>query len=446
MISSAQDRSGISAVRPRAARRMMVVTIAFLFSVMASRAAHAQTLSVLHGFTGTGGDGANPVSGLVRDSNGNFYGVTLNGGVDDGAIFKLSLQKNGAWKETTLHKFSGGSDGEFPLGRMVLDSEGNLYGTTGAFAARGTVFRLAPSGELTTLYEFCSVANCDDGQSPNGGLVRDAEGNLYGTTALGGNSKFCGEGCGVVFEIPSSGEKEVVLYAFCSVENCADGGFLPGGGQALPDETLILDAEGNLYGTTPLGGSGTFCEDSRGCGILFKVSAAGKETVLYNFCSQANCADGSHPVAGLIQDADGNFYGTAANGGKHIDYGVVFELDTAGKETVLYSFPGRASQQSACASPFVEGPCPSSLVRDAAGNLYGTSLHGGTFSSGSVFRVTSTGRASTLYNFNDGANGGDPEGGLIFDPAGNLYGTTQNGGKLSDCEDSGCGTVFELTP
>jgi len=402
--------------------------------VVATQPARSQTLSVVYTFTGKHGDGADPMAGLVRDAAGNLYGVTSEGGSGGaGTVFKLSMRQDGAWTETILHRFEGGSDGAFPLGRLVLDLEGNLYGTTSGVA--GTVFKLTPSGKKTVLYTFCSVANCADGASPNGGLVRDASGNLYGTTALGGNPAFCPEGCGVVFKITRTGE-EVVLYSFCSVANCADGSFPVGGDGFFNDETLVRDAAGNLYGTTPTGGDAAFCTDDRGCGTVFKVSKDGKETVLHSFCSDEKCADGSYPGVGLIKDAAGNLYGTTGDGGAHIRYGTVYEVNTAGNETVLYSFPGRAA---------VGEVYPSSLALDAAGNLYGTSALGGTFNSGSVFRVTSAGRARILHSFNNSSNGGEPGGGLVLDSAGNLYGTAL-GGDLKDCNGNGCGIVFELTP
>jgi uncharacterized repeat protein (TIGR03803 family) len=371
----------------------------------------------------------------VRDSEGNLYGTTAEGGLGAGVVFKLSLGQDGAWTETVLYMFAGAPDAAGPVGGLVLDPAGNLYGTTtgGGIPNLGTVFKITKTGKETVLYSFCSVANCADGEFPNGGLVRDADGNLYGTTALGGDSAFCGEGCGTVFKVTKTG-KETVLYNFCSVANCADGAFPFGGGASFPSEGLVRDAAGNLYGTTPVGGDPT-CDE--GCGTVFKVTKKGKETVLHSFCSVAKCADGSYPSVGLVQDAAGNLYGTTLYGGKHIHYGTVFKVDTTGEETVLYSFPGLAS---------VGEVYPSALVRDAAGDLYGVTEFGGTFHSGSVFEVTKSGRTRTLYSFKSGTDGDSPEGALVFDTTGNLYGTTIAGGNLNDCDGFGCGVVFELTP
>ncbi len=414
-------------------RAMLALAIASVTLFEATQSLHAQTVSVLYTLTG-----AFPTGGLVRDSAGNLYGTTPEGGIGAGTVFKLSLGKDGAWTETVLYTFTGAPDAAGPEGGLVLESAGNLYGTTmrGGTSNLGAVFKVTKTGKETVLYSFCSVANCADGEFPNGGLVRDADGNLYGTTALGGNPAFCGEGCGIVFKITKTG-KETVLYNFCSIANCADGAFPVGGGGTFPDEWLVRDAAGNLYGTTPAGGDLAFCGDDRGCGTVFKVDKTGKETVLHSFCSVAKCADGSYPLVGLIQDGAGNLYGTTTDGGKHVHYGTVFKVDTTGKGTVLYSFPGHAS---------VGEVYPSALVLDAAANLYGTTEFSGTFHSGSVFEVTNSGRTRTLYSFNNGTDGGSPEGGLILDSAGNVYGTTLSGGNVNGCEGFGCGTVFELTP
>ncbi|MGB8005852.1 MAG: choice-of-anchor tandem repeat GloVer-containing protein [Terriglobales bacterium] len=405
----------------------MAWAIGFLLLVAAAESVHAQTFRVLYSFTGM--EGNNPPGPLVRDEAGNFYGT---GGGGAGTVLKLSLGKNGAWTETVLYRFQGAPNAAGPVGRLVLDSEGNFYGTTlnGGPANAGTVYKLTKGGKLTVLYSFCSVANCADGVQPNGGLVRDAAGNLYGTTALGGNA---GECCGTVFKLDTSGN-ETVLYKFCSIANCADGSFPIGGGGFFFDETLVLDAAGNLYGTTPTGGDSPGCGET-GCGVAYKVDAAGNETVLYNFCMEAKCADGSYPAVGLAQDTAGNLYGTTLVGGEH-NYGGVFKVDATGAETVLYSFPRPLPLSEAYAS---------SLIKDAAGNLYGTTESLGTFHEGMVFEVTKAWRTRKLYSFKDGTDGAFPYS-LVQDPAGNLYGTTNVGGNLSDCKGLGCGTFFELTP
>ncbi len=430
MMSAMRDQGGISEIRQRPARTALALAIALMTLVIAGQAVRAQTFSVLYSFTGKHGD-VSP-AGLVRNSAGNFYGTSSSGGGGAGTVVEIALRKDGEWKETVLYSFAGAPDAAFPEGTLVLDAAGTLYGTSvgGGIPNAGTVYKLTKTGKETVLYSFCSVANCADGAFPNGGLVRDAAGNLYGTTSLGGNA---GECCGTVFKVDPAGN-ETVLYSFCSVANCADGSFPIGGGNFFLNETLVRDAAGNLYGTTPNGGGGLGCGDL-GCGTVFKVDPTGKETVLYSFCSVANCTDGSHPGVGLIQDAAGNLYGTTTDGGEHLHYGTVFKVDPNGQETVLHSFPGHASGEV----------YPSALVLDAAGNLYGTTEVGGNLHQGSVFEVTASGRKRTLYSFKAGTDGGLPFG-LVEDAAGNLYGTTGLGGNLDDCNGSGCGTFFELTP
>ncbi len=325
------------------------------------------------------------------------------------------------------------TDGENPAGGLILDAAGNLYGTTsagGTVIYGGTVFKLETSGHESLLYGFCpsGYPNCTDGYDPVASLIQDAAGNLYGTTTSGGASSdgFCAtDGCGTVYKVDNAGH-ETVLYSFCSVAGCADG--------AGPIGGLIQDASGNLYGTTSSGGN-EFGDGYTG-GTAFKVDATGTETVLYNFCSAANCADGLFPLAGLIQDGASNLYGTTYGGGLgncKTDYsngcGTVFKVDGSGHETVLYSFNGGT-----------DGANPESgLVRDASGNFYGTTYYGGADNYGTVFKADTAGQETVLHTFgtvtNDGAY---PEAGLFQDPAGDLYGTTAFGGA------NGGGMVFEL--
>ena len=204
----------------------------------------------------------------------------------------------------------GCADGAYPGSSLIMDGAGNLYGTTyqGGFGQKGVVFKLAPDGTETVLYNFCSQSGCTDGANPGGGLVMDAAGNLYGTTQYGGDpSCYPGFGCGTAFKLAPDGT-ETVLYNFCSQSGCTDG--------AEPVGGLVIDAAGTLYGTTSAGGAS-------GGGVVFKLAPDGTETVLYNFCSQSGCADGAEPWAGLVTDTAGNLYGTTVGGG---DYGggVVF--------------------------------------------------------------------------------------------------------------------------
>lgn len=359
--------------------------------------------TVLHAFTG-GTEGLEP-NGCVRDPLGNLYGTTYLGGArNGGVVFKL----NPAGHETVLHTFSNGNFGTAPSSGVIGNSAGDLYGTaaSGGPAGSGVVYRLSAASSYTVLYSFTGGA---DGGAPGGGLILDAEANLYGT-AGGGNTG----GSGVVYKLDPAG-KETVLYIFTGG---ADGG-IPGAG-------VIRDEAGNFYGTTGDGAIKTGRCAPRGCGVVFKLSATGQETVLHTFTGGA---DGGQPFSGLIRDAAGNLYGTAEIGGS-AKQGVVFKLDTGGNYTVLYNFTGKADG----------GDPGGALIRDAAGNLYGTTYFGGTGSSGVVYKLDAAGRETVLYAFTGGADGANPSAGVIGDSAGNLYGTTFNGGAL------GCGGVFQLDP
>jgi uncharacterized repeat protein (TIGR03803 family) len=216
------------------------------------------------------------------------------------------------------------TDGEQPEAGLIQDAAGNLYGTTtngGANINYGTVFKVDTAGHETVLYSFCSAPGCTDGATPYAGLIQDAAGNLYGTTFQGGANHY-----GTVFKLDTAGH-ETVLYSFCSIPGCTDGQY-----SAV---SLVQDAAGNLYGTTPYGGANTGANGDQGGGTLFKVDSTGQETVLYSFCSASDCTDGLQPQAGLIQDAAGNLYGTTVNGGANgYGYGTVFKLAALPTPTV----------------------------------------------------------------------------------------------------------------
>jgi uncharacterized repeat protein (TIGR03803 family) len=383
-----------------------VVGLLLLSLVFVAWPAMAQTYSVLHSFTGA--DGNSPSAGLTRDAFGNLYGTTVLGGAfGAGVVFKLDP----AGEETVLHSFTGGADGGFPqYSNLILDQLGDLYGTTtnggstACFFGCGVVFKLSAIGEETVLHSFTGGV---DGADPFAGLVRDAAGIFYGSTESG-----TATGAGVVFRLTPAGNLDV-LHSF---SGGLDGGNLFG--------SLILDRSGNLYGASPIGGTSHF-------GLIFKLSPAGKETALYNFTGGN---DGTGPIGPLVRDASGNLFGITESGGAS-GQGVVFKLDPSGKETVLYTFTGGA-----------DGGVPTAgLTRDASGNLYGTTLVGGTFGVGVVFKVSPTGTETVLYTFTGGADGGFPFGAVLLrDSSGNLYGTTGEGGSTA-CP-FGCGVVFKLTP
>jgi uncharacterized repeat protein (TIGR03803 family) len=380
---------------------------------------------VVHSFTG-GTDGAFPLAGLVRDAAGNFYGTTYDGGGDKcrpfgcGTVFKIAPDGT----ETVLHSFTGGRDGQWPQGGLIRDKAGNLYGTTvigGGNTCQGqgcgTVFKIASDGKEKILHSFTGGA---DGRFPNAAPIEDAAGNLYGTTEQGGTGfKNCtdGFGSGTIFEITRQGT-EKILHSFTGGDGC------------LPDAQLIMDAAGNLYGTTSYGGTGS------GGGTVFKLAPDGTETVLYSF---TGAPDGDVPESKLIADA-GNFYGTTYYGGTR-GGGAVFKLAPDGTETVLYSF----CSQSNCGDGFLPY---AGLFRDRSGSLYGTTEYGGQTSCnngcGVVFKLAPDGSEDVLYAFTGGSDGNFPNGDLVKDNAGHLYGTAGVGGD--DCAEQfgHCGNVFRI--
>lgn len=374
----------------------LMLTAAIVFAT--STWTHAQTETVLHSFGGNG-DGTNPFAGVVRDGKGNSYGTTIVGGAYGyGTVYRVSPSR----VESVLYSFTGGSDGGYPDSNLVLDSAGNLYGTT----QLNSVFKLTPGGTFTVLHTFTGP----DGSSPGGTLIRDTNNNLYGTTQYGG-----AYGSGTVFEITSAGQ-EKVLYSFTGG---ADGGFPFNGG-------LVL-AGGALYGTAASGGAGY--------GVIYKLTLKGKESVVYSFLGGT---DGNMPEGNLVRDKSGKLYGTTFWGGASygsslcaLGCGTVFEITPTGTKTILHSFSGGTDASTPSGG----------LVRDASGNLYGATPYGGdTCNCGTVYKVTPSGEETLLYSFTGGADGSNPVGALILDAKGNLYGATYYGGS------AGNGVVFRVTP
>jgi uncharacterized repeat protein (TIGR03803 family) len=313
-----------------------------------------KTESILHTFRGVGGnDGAQSVAGLIADGSGNLYGTTSNGGRDDaGTVFQIAPDR----KEKILHTFTDKSDGSHPLGGVIEDSAGNVYGTAAdaGLKAGGVVFELTTDDKETVLHAFCSVQDCADGARPEAGLIADGGGNLYGTTYADGRFPY-----GVIFEVPQGG-REKVLYSFGT--NPMDGTY--------PVAGLVRDGAGNLYGTTSEGGA------NNGSGTVFELMADGTEIVLYSFCAKPGCTDGALPESGLLLDASGNLYGTTYSGGTS-DFGTVFKLAPNGTETVLHSFADQT-----------DGVFPvGGLIADSQGNLYGTASQGGKYNGGTLFEV-----------------------------------------------------------
>ena len=367
----------------------------------------AQNLTTLLNFDGANGDFP-LLTSLIQGTDGSFYGTTDGGGVyDQGTVFKVTA----GGTLTTLYTFCSQincTDGAAPQAGLVQATNGNFYGTTwdGGANNRGTVFEITPTGQFTTLYSFCSQAGCADGANPEAGLVQATNGNLYGTTYWGGANTY-----GTVFEITPAGQL-TTLYSFDYVD---DGAF--------PQAGLVQATDGNIYGTTSDGGAGGVAY-----GTVFEITPAGQLTTLYAFC-QTDCSDGGEPYAGLVQAANGNLYGTTSYGGNSSSNGTVFEITLAGQLTTLYSF----CSQTNC----TDGSYSSAgLIQASDGNLYGTTVEGGTNGYGTVFGVTPAGQLTTLYAFGL-TDGAFPEGGLL-QANGNLYGTTSGGANRLD------GTIFSL--
>ncbi|MGA2133761.1 MAG: choice-of-anchor tandem repeat GloVer-containing protein [Bryobacteraceae bacterium] len=380
----------------------------FVAAAIATPSAQAQTYQLLYSFTQYSPEGSDPGTGVILDATGNLYGTTAE------TIFKLNT--SGVF--TLLYTFPATFD---PSG-LTQDSAGDLYGTTedGGTALTGSVFELENTGTEVTLYNF-KKAYGPKGSFPNAGVIRDSSGNLYGTTISGGVGGL--SSTGVVFRLNTAGV-EKVLYPFT------------GGTDGANPYAGLIEHAGYLYGTTAYGGGGACLG---GCGVIFKVEiATGTETVLYTFTGGA---DGAHPYASLFRDAAGTLYGTTAFGGVAPDfsgYGVVF-MFSGGTEVPLYAFKGGTDG----ANPYA------GVVRDQAGNLYGTTPWGGNtvfcnssnVGCGVVYMLNTALQESVLHTFTGGADGGTPAG-VILSPAGNLYGTT----GLQSGATGGGGTVFEVAP
>ena len=301
----------------------------------------AQTLTTIYDFCSQTGcpEGSAPWGGLVQGSDGNFYGTTSDvGGVGQGAVFKLTS----GGTITVLHSFTGLSDGGVPLAGLVQASDGNFYGVTragGGSSGCGTVYRVTAGGTLTTLHAFAGPPN--DGCEPFPALVLAGDGNLYGTTFVGGAANL-----GTVFKITTGGS-ETVLHSFCTQSGCPDGGNSQAG--------LVQGSDGNLYGEATFGGA-------NGAGTVFKITLSGTLTTLHTF----NGTDGNQPSGWLVQGSDGNFYGTTSMGGAN-GGGEIFKMTSSGTLTTLYSF----CSQSACRDG---GQPEAGLLQASDGNFYGTTL------------------------------------------------------------------------
>jgi uncharacterized repeat protein (TIGR03803 family) len=380
-------------------------------------------IKILHTFGGDPKDGWNPYGDLARDAAGNLYGTSGVGGLASpscwqfgpnyhqcGTVYKLDPAGN----ETVLHNFTGGTDGGYPLGGVVLDSQGNLYGTTSLGGHNitncGTVYKIDPQGNFSVLYTF---DDCSGLNGPGAGLVPDSAGTMYGTTQNGGAYK-----AGSVFKIDASGNYKL-LHSFAGWD----------GGGGLDSSPLTLDAAGNLYGSMVFQGGDC-------CGTVFKLGTDGKLIVLYSFTGGY---DGEGPNGHVAVDPQGNVYGATLRGGTIVSMfgidepnpGVAFKISHDRRFRVLHKFTGTGGSNGG------------GLVPDGSGNFYGTTTQDGvsaTGSAGSVYKISPGGKETDLFLFSYGANGCLPYGNVISDSAGNLYGTTITCGVF------GGGTVYELSP
>jgi uncharacterized repeat protein (TIGR03803 family) len=393
-------------------KRIVHISCKLVLCVATAIALSAQTFTTIHSFDGA--DGKYPYAGLIQANNGDGYGTTENGGTSTncnggcGTVFNIT--PGGTLK--TLYSFcvqSGCPDGQYPYAGLFQDANGDFYGTTaeGGASGFGTIFKITPTA-LTTLHSFSGT----DGENPLAGLIQGADGNFYGTTVNGGAEN----GQGTVFKMTPGGTL-TTLHTFCeqgSQQPCSDGQY--------PKADLVQAANGDFYGTTTTGGA------NRG-GTVFQITPSGTLTTLYAYCAQTGCTDGKLPYAGLVQAANGRFYGTTSSGGAN-GGGTVFLITPGGALTTLYSF----CSQTGCA----DGAYPdAALIQATDGNFYGTTSAGGTNGAGTVFEITPSGTLTTLHSF-VGPNGVHLAG-LVQATNGDFYGTTWDGGTDDD------GSVYNLS-
>lgn len=393
--------------------------IALMLWLVSAPMAPAQTFTVLHTFNGH--DGLLPNGYLAQGYNGNFYestqggerGKGTNGNIIEisptggfGVLYDFCLQQNCP-------------DGSYPIGGLALAPGGNFYGVTFE-AGAGTIFNITPGGKLTTLYSFCSENGCPHGKGPEAGLTLGANGNFYGTTFSGGSGDG-GAGGGTLFEITPAGTL-TTLYNFCSLSNCPDGEY--------PYAAVVQGSNGSIFGTTYWGGT-------HNAGTVFEYTRAGKLITLYSIVNTPGATFTAGPL-GLVQATDGSIYGFTDYGGK-TGNGTIFRISTSGKFTTLYSF---------CSKPGCpDGMGPIGLLQGTDGNLYGTTVYGGTgipacfgYACGTIFEMTPEGKLTTLYNFctEEGCLDGAAADAMSLGTDGTFYGTTQSGGGI------GYGTVYRF--
>jgi uncharacterized repeat protein (TIGR03803 family) len=415
----------------------IVAATGLLLALASSGTVKASSGKIIYSFQG-GSDGDYPLSDLILDSAGNLYGTTDLGGTGTacnggcGTVFRLQRTSNG-WKEQVLYSFAGGADGINPEAGLIFDSSGNLYGTTAnGGGGGGTVFKLALNSKGGWTESVIHSFNCQsEGCNPQTDLSFDAHGNLFSTMSVGPTG-----GPGAVFELmpQSNGSwKETTIYEF---KGPPDG--------SMPSSPVALDSQGDVFGMTEFGGSGTCLlrSSTLGCGIVYELtpnSGGWTETVIHNFTRGGGF--GVNPSTGFFQDKAGHLFGTTVAGGN--GFGSVFELDLSQKkgkqQTVVHRFYG---------NPDGKGPT-GQVAMNANGAMFGATGGGGANRSGTVFELSfsqTTGwRERLLHTFAGGTDGLAPFGGVVSDAQGHIYGTTSFGGTGTACR-AGCGTVYEVTP
>ena len=377
-----------------------------VFSIAMAVMSFAQGLTTLHSFSGS--DGANPAAAVVLATDGNLYGTTYSAGpngINAGTVFKITPSGNFSTVYDFCQQPPYCSDGLHPL-KMIQGRDANFYGVTQYGGDIGNIFKLTPSGNESSLFTFCSPLQCTNGSNPTS-LMQASDGNFYGLIANGGNDQV-----GAFWQLVANSWAFNLLYGFDGTVGL------------YPMASLVQGQDGQLYGVSPHGGSGN-PDCASYCGTAFRITLSGDPTLLYSFCSQADCTDGSIPSAALVQSSDGNFYGSTYSGGAN-GAGTIFKIAPSGTMTVLHSFGGNDGSQ-------VFAP----LIQGTDGNFYGVASAGGTHGDGTIFQITPSGAYTVLYNF-AGSDGADPLGAMVQDAQGNFYGTTNTGGTSND------GTVFKF--
>ena len=403
----------------KAVHLLQTVVLIFLLPCSVVTASFAQTFSVLYSFSGAK-DGGNPSEGLVLDSVGNLYGTTQYGGLGNcsqyglngcGTVFEVSNKQT----EAVLYSFKGGSDGEYPWGGLALDGQGNLFGTTvNGGLGLGVVFSLDETDTEKIIHRFTGGT---DGAYPYSGLTLDHAGHVFGTNTSGGNSScgYEGEGCGTLFKI--GGNRGTIVHRFAGAP--FDGNFPEYG-------AVLIDGTGNLYGATSEGGAANY-------GTVYKIDRNGKYTLVYSF---SGTSDGCEPSGSLAADVNGSVYGATSACGD-LNRGTIFRISSTGSFSVLYTFGVHGTGDGN--APF------GGVLRDRNGNLYGTTLFGGdcSFSEsgcGTVFKLSPNGTMTILHSFDGYTDGSSPWCNVIMDEAGNLFGTTSIAGP------GGAGTIWKIAP